>query len=159
MFCQGADWKPRRSLKEPGTCGACGAPLVGRNRWFCPSRRGAKDDCRDRYGINHFWTEARREALRRAGCVCAHCGVRGADAPNGFEVNHRVPREGRGYGPGCHHHQDGDPASQQGGLEVLCHECHVAETTRQIRDRHGLGPTKRSRLEDKLARWTAWARQ
>ncbi len=155
MYCQGADWKPRHSLKEPGTCGACGAPLVGRNHWFCPSRRGANDDCGHRYKINHFWTEARREALRRAGHRCkndhADEGELSPDHSSAREVNHVVPREGLGYGNGCHHHQD--------GLEVLCHKDHVAETTRQIRDRHGLGPTKSERLEAKLARWTAWARQ
>lgn len=155
LFCQGPDWKPRKSPKEPGTCGACGAPLVGRNRWFCPSRRNAKDDCRDRYGVNHFWSEARREALKRAGDRCIHDpareGERSLDHGGALEVNHIVPREGRGYGPGCQHHQD--------ELEVLCHADHVAETTRQIRDRHGLGPTKRQRLEDELARWVEWAKQ
>lgn len=40
-----------------------------------------------------------------------------------LEVNHRIPRNGRGYEPGCHHHQ--------AGLEVLCRSCHVAETRKQ----------------------------
>ena len=40
-----------------------------------------------------------------------------------LEVNHIVPRNGRGYTPGCHHHQ--------ANLEVLCRPCHVQETRRQ----------------------------
>lgn len=40
-----------------------------------------------------------------------------------LEVNHIVPRNGRGYEPGCHHHQ--------ANLEVLCRPCHVQETRRQ----------------------------
>lgn len=44
-----------------------------------------------------------------------------------LEVNHIVPREGRGYGWGCHHHLS--------NLETLCHPCHVAETTRQGTER------------------------
>lgn len=40
-----------------------------------------------------------------------------------LEVNHIVPREGRGYTKGCHHHQD--------NLETLCRPCHVDETRRQ----------------------------
>lgn len=40
-----------------------------------------------------------------------------------LEVNHIVPRNGRGYLPGCHHHQS--------NLEVLCRPCHVMETRRQ----------------------------
>ena len=152
-FCQGADWMPRESPKEPGTCGACGSTLQGRALWFCRAKPRDQDSCRLRYLRNHDWGYARREALRRAGHRCrvdpAHKGP--------LEVNHITPREGHGYGLGCHHHQE--PRDGAGGLEVLCHECHVAETMRQTRDRGGLRPTKRQRLEDQLARWTAWARQ
>lgn len=44
-----------------------------------------------------------------------------------LEVNHKVPREGRGYSFGCAHHQQ--------GLETLCRPCHVLETTAQRRER------------------------
>lgn len=54
-----------------------------------------------------------------------------------LEVNHKDPREGRGYHEGCHHHQD--------RLETLCHDCHVIETTRQGRER------RRRRAPDTLA--------
>jgi hypothetical protein len=152
-FCQGADWKPRKSPKGPGTCGACGRALQGRAIWFCKATRGDEDSCRLRYLRNHDWGYARTEALRRAHHQCR----RDATHKGKLEVNHVTPREGRGYGLGCHHHQEAGPDG--GGLEVLCHDCHLAETTRQIRDRHGLSPTKLRRLQSKFDRWTAWARQ
>ncbi|MDP3063781.1 MAG: HNH endonuclease [Chloroflexota bacterium] len=129
LICQGPDWKPRRSLKEPGTCGACGRPLMGRHRWFCPTPRGKADlpgeSCRDRYAVNHFWGEARAEALRRAGGKCSRCGeeVKSELPYGGLEVNHIVPRNGGGYGPGCWHHQD--------NLEPLCHQGHQEVTAAQ----------------------------
>lgn len=43
-----------------------------------------------------------------------------------LEVNHIVPREGRGYGNGCDHHLE--------NLETLCRPCHVDETRRQRLD-------------------------
>lgn len=50
--------------------------------------------------------------------------------PRGMEVNHKVPRAGRGYQQGCHHHL--------ADLELLCHPCHVIVTTEQIRERKGI---------------------
>lgn len=44
-----------------------------------------------------------------------------------LEVNHVEPRAGAGYGAGCWNHQT--------NLQVLCHPCHVAETTRQVNER------------------------
>lgn len=44
-----------------------------------------------------------------------------------LEVNHIIPREGRGYGAGCHHHL--------ANLEVLCHQCHLGVTNLQVRSR------------------------
>lgn len=134
-FCQGPDWHPRKSTKDPGTCGACGADLVGRNHWFCPSPFRS---CRVRYAANHFWGEARSAAIHRDEAKCQRCGTevpRGGKMLNGVnvgyaEVNHIEPRNGAGYAPGCHNHQD--------NLETLCHDCHVATTTQQIRERKRL---------------------
>lgn len=129
LYCQGADWKPRRSTKEAGTCGACGKPLVGRNKYFCRSAPGTYYEvgksCRANYAVNHFWGEARAEALRRAGGKCRKCGedVKSERLREGLEVNHIVPRNGGGYGPGCHHHQD--------NLEALCHQGHLEVTAAQ----------------------------
>jgi hypothetical protein len=45
-----------------------------------------------------------------------------------------MPRDGAGYGDGCHHHlspgENGD-----GGLEVLCHAHHAKVTAQQARER------------------------
>ncbi len=67
---------------------------------------------------------ARRRAKYR--CTVDGCTA----ARHDCEVNHRTPRVGEGYQPGCHHHQD--PAHDgSGGLEVLCHAHHVATTNAQ----------------------------
>ena len=147
-FCQGPEWKPRASTKVPGTCGACGTALVTRQHWFCPSPPGFRnpqgynpDSCRYLYLINHIWGYARDVAIKRDGGKCRRCGgdaeERTPYAGRGgrvlyhtivaAEVNHIVPREGAGYGNGCHNHQD--------GLETLCHKCHVETTTQQGRAR------------------------
>lgn len=139
-YCQGADWKPRKSTGLPGTCGACGEPLVGRTHWFCPTPRGEQygECCRARYARNHFWREARPAALKRDGLTCRRCGWIGT-AHGILEVHHVEPRNGRGYRNGCHHHQD--------NLVSLCHSCHVSATKRQR------GRMRRERDEAKLARW------
>ncbi|MDP3062931.1 MAG: HNH endonuclease [Chloroflexota bacterium] len=148
--CQGAEWKPRLSSKEPGTCGACGKPLVGRHRWFCPTPYGG-ESCRDTYAVNHFWSEARQEALRRAGGKCSRCGeeVKSERLRDGLEVHHIVPRDGGGYGPGCHHHQD--------NLEALCHSGHLEVTAEQRG--YGQEPTpeekRMRRLQKRQARFVA----
>lgn len=145
-FCQGADWKPRASTKVPGTCGACGADLVGRLRWFCPTPRGTRAyggdqavTCRDRYVWNHIWGEARQTRIARDKGTCQRCGggarvfVRAWGLQPGritwtaAEVNHIDPRNGAGYGNGCWNHQD--------NLETLCHACHVETTKQQGRER------------------------
>ena len=146
-FCQGPDWQPRHSLKEPGTCGACGKPLEGRHRWFCPTPYGKAhspgESCRANYAVNHFWDEARAEALRRTGGRCRKCGE------HAEEVNHIVPRSGGGYGPGCHHHQD--------NLEPLCRQGHLAVTAEQRG--YGRQPTpeekRMARLKKRQARYVA----
>jgi 5-methylcytosine-specific restriction endonuclease McrA len=111
----------------PGKCGWCAAALTGRRTRWC------SNECRDTYLGDHFWTWARAAAIDRARFgtweqglglpLCDQCGVP-TTAP---EVNHVVPRDGAGYGDGCHHHQT--------NLQVLCHSCHVAETVRQRRER------------------------
>ncbi|MDP3063940.1 MAG: HNH endonuclease, partial [Chloroflexota bacterium] len=147
LICQGPDWKPRRSTKEPGTCGACGKPLEGRNRWFCPTPRGKADlpgeSCRDRYAVNHFWNEARAEALRRAGGKCSQCGEQAE------EVHHIVARNGGGYGPGCHNHQD--------NLEALCHQGHLGVTAEQRGYGQELTPEEKRmrRLQKRQAQYVA----
>lgn len=40
-----------------------------------------------------------------------------------MEVNHIAPRNGGGYGTGCHNHLS--------NLETLCHLCHVQVTKNQ----------------------------
>ncbi len=56
--------------------------------------------------------------------------------PVKLEVNHIIPREGKGYGQGCHNHQE--------NLETLCHACHLQVTADQrafqkARDKDALG--------------------
>ena len=109
----------------PRTCDGCGVGLTGYARRWC------SEACSDRWWGNHAWGFARPFAIKRAGgyheATCDQCGKRvGWSA----EVNHVEPRNGAGYGAGCHHHQT--------NLQVLCHGCHVAETTRQTRERLGI---------------------
>jgi len=49
-------------------------------------------------------------------------------------VNHINPRNGAGYGPGCHHHLNPDQYGV-GGLEVLCHAHHAEVTAAQAKER------------------------
>lgn len=78
-----------------------------------------------------------------------HYRIRDRRASVLLEVNHIVPRNGAGYDQGCHHHLD--------LLETLCHPCHVAETTRQIRERRGLSPDgpPRARFATPIELWPA----
>jgi hypothetical protein len=141
---------------EPGHCMACGQKLTGRQKRWC-----GREECRGFYGRNHWWTMARNTAIRRVTVyeprrdvhpdavwdlgnplwtMCDQCGreIRSyteRDADGKYvrfvsdvpEVNHVEPRWGAGYGTGCWNHQT--------NLQVLCHECHVAETARQKRER------------------------
>jgi hypothetical protein len=59
--------------------------------------------------------------MARAEYRCQRCGA------HAHEVNHRAPLVGRGYHSGCVHHPD--------NLEALCHDCHTAETVRQLYER------------------------
>jgi len=124
-----------------------------------PTRRHTvwcSDECSTAFSENHFWTNARNAALRRDGWTCVHCiGLPVLRAPQRrefgwddrafdfaltafdaerarrrLEVNHVVPRVGRGYGFGCHHHL--------ANLETLCHEHHRIETSVQRDERRGV---------------------
>lgn len=96
-------------------CWLDGKPLPERRQRWC------SDACVKLWTDNHEWSAASFAVVKRDP-ACVQCG-----SANRPEVNHRDPRIGRGYHQGCHHHLD--------GLERLCHTCHVAETTRQARER------------------------
>lgn len=126
------------------TCYGCAGPLTGYARKWCSQA------CSDRWWTNHAWGFARPEAIRRSGGLSREAWNEGLPSPYEWwtcddcgghdgtpEVNHVEPRAGAGYGPGCHHHQT--------NLQVLCHACHVAETTRQTRERLGIPEGGRSR--------------
>jgi len=144
----------RRGAADPiGRCNWCGEPLpLTQKGAVSLTRRFDRATCSDRFWRNHGWSTARHFAVIRAklplaGSVarvdlldlieragggwllrprCERC----YRATFAIEVNHVSPRNGGGYGNGCHHHQT--------NLEPLCHACHVAETTRQIRERRGI---------------------
>jgi 5-methylcytosine-specific restriction endonuclease McrA len=98
----------------PGVCDRCGAELTGRRRRWCSKA------CENEWAAEHYWNAARNAAKRRDGqrCVREGCGL-----THTLEVNHIVPREGQGYGWGCHNHLS--------NLETLCHDHHVAVTNGQ----------------------------
>lgn len=106
-----------------GHCQWCdGAVPAGRRRVWC------QDACRRAWERNHLWRHARIHARKRAGYRCTRAGCEALRMD--VEVNHRTPRDGAGYGPGCHHHQDPDEHGR-GGLEALCHAHHVEVTNAQ----------------------------
>lgn len=122
----------------PGNCNWCNTPIptTGRRKVWC------KDGCRRLWERNHIWRRARIYARRRANYRCTRPGC---TAPRGdIEINHIEARNGGGYGPGCHHHQDPhlDPASGTltGGLEGLCHAHHVEVTNSQAAARRAARP-------------------
>lgn len=107
-----------------GVCDHCGTPLDGRRRRWC------SDTCARVEFNAHDWNQARRAAKKRDGYKCVTCG-RPDDVDDNYrsilEVNHIVPRVGKGYGMGCWNHLD--------NLETLCHDCHVKVTKQQAADR------------------------
>lgn len=111
-----------RQCKAKRMCFLCAGPLPPRRMWWCSDR------CVNLWTQNHEWSAASHAARRRDGGKCVRCGSDGGDAA--LEVNHKRPRNGRGYHQGCHHHQV--------RLETLCHPCHVIETTRQGRERRAV---------------------
>ena len=109
----------REQCRLARICWWCGKALTGRQIYWCGS--GAHRPCEGEWRQLHDWTTARPAAMARANGRCQRCGARA------HEVNHREPLVGRGYHSGCVHHPD--------NLEPLCHDCHVAETTKQLYDR------------------------
>lgn len=112
-----------------GHCNWCNNPIPaqGRRSVWC------RDQCRRQWERNHIWRHARTFARRRAKYYCTRpdCTAERRDV----EINHIDPRNGGGYGPGCHHHQDPsiNPATGnlRGGLESLCRAHHQAITSAQ----------------------------
>lgn len=113
-----------------GRCDRCGKELTGRQTRWCSYA------CSLEFRTNHDWNLARKAARRRDGERCVRCGARGGYYEGEFpdavwvpqlEVNHLVPRVGRGYGWGCHNHLD--------VLETLCHEDHILVTRQQVEER------------------------
>lgn len=103
---------------RPGRCGVCDVELPKGRRSWC-SR-----ECAEAFYSQHIWGFARPAVLKRDGYACRRCGGSGD-----LEVNHIIPRNGLGYGNGCHHHQD--------NLETLCRQCHTTVTISQRRARAG----------------------
>lgn len=79
-----------------------------------------------------MWRHARSAAKRRAKYFCERAGCEAARRD--CEVNHITPRNGDGYGPGCHHHLSPGPDGE-GGLEVLCRAHHAEVTATQASER------------------------
>ncbi|QBP29732.1 HNH endonuclease [Mycobacterium phage Typha] len=128
-------------VHTPKVCNRCGVALTGRRTQWCSKQ------CELVFRENHDWNLARRAARRRDGQRCVRCGsdgiprvfVAGQQVEVRFdtsawsrhhpllEVNHKTPREGRGYAWGCHHHLE--------GLETLCRPHHQVETRKQAAQR------------------------
>jgi len=123
-------------LGTEGFCdlATCAKPLPKRRRRWC------SDACSRFYTDaiygQHDWNLARHKAYLRDERKCVKCGAPETLIPaktkwgsprSSLEVNHIVPRNGAGYGRGCHHHLS--------NLETLCHPCHVQVTNAQRRDR------------------------
>lgn len=140
---------------EDGRCDNCGTALIGRRKRWCSDECGAAASTE--FSKHHDWNAARVCALIRDKYRCVRCGVGGKEEAAEIkalvnlhplnerdwpayrraaeqvrrrfrlEVNHIVPRNGRGYGRGCWNHLD--------NLETLCHPCHVGVTASQRRAR------------------------
>lgn len=122
-------WSTARELaviRSGGRCDLCAATpedievcQVCRRAWPCPV--GARDP--------DLWlTTPSNAAVHRPGPETRRSSwYSGTVSATQLEVNHVEPRNGAGYDKGCWNHQS--------NLQVLCHPCHVAETTRQIQER------------------------
>ncbi|MCU1352007.1 MAG: 67, gp67 [Acidimicrobiales bacterium] len=141
---------------DPGRCRWCDAPArpeaawcshpcedeYRRNHWWDQAREAAlvRDGSRCRHcGLGPAVPTTAKALLRalipmraiEAARLWQTPAWRALEQACQLEVNHLVPRLGRGYQAGCHHHLD--------NLETLCHRCHVAVTTQQQADRRAAG--------------------
>lgn len=130
-------------------CRWCNKQLQGRQRAWC-----SKAHMRA-FRLNHYYTKARAECVRRyskpCGCVgvrkhvvCARCGrCSGKIAVYGYkmECNHISPRNGDKSSISCLHHQD--------NLEMLCWECHQVCSAEQRHVRKTQGITCIGAIRDK----------
>ena len=123
-----------RSIKGLCWWKDCRRPLSKYKRHYCSNR------CATLFTINHSWGGTREWAIKFACGMCERCRRFIAEYERDYmsrtstpglvlEVNHIVPLNGAPRAKTCANHQM--------NLEVLCHDCHVAETTRQIRARKG----------------------
>lgn len=122
ISCPLGQWKG-----EPGRCQLCNTVIEStRRRTWCSNKCGRE------WQRNHIWRFARSAAKRRAKYRCQRLGC--TAERRDCEVNHINPRNGAGYGPGCHHHLNPDHHGV-GGLEVLCHAHHAEVTAAQAKER------------------------
>lgn len=148
MFCcRTPEWKP-----YCGQCGFCGKDLVNTG-YACRASKDVRPPHLDEYNKNHYWGQARFEALRRDEYKCVKCGwpegvdqsicpdcetpyvrprfettrwcipCRKSAGRGPLEVNHIIPRDGNKDDNSCFHHLE--------NLETLCHACHVDVTAEQ----------------------------
>ena len=111
---------PKLRAHIDGQCDRCGKQLPkGRRRWCSGKCAGW---AHREFSKHHDWGSARHYAKLRDKFRCVRCGSKSK-----VSVNHIVPRNGAGYGRGCHHHLE--------NLETLCQPCHVIETNRQRHER------------------------
>ena len=122
ISCPLGQWKGK-----PGWCQLCNTVIEStRRRTWCSNK------CAREWQRNHIWRFARSAAKRRAKYRCQRLGC--TAERRDCEVNHINPRNGAGYGPGCHHHLNPDRHGI-GGLEVLCHAHHAEVTAAQAKER------------------------
>lgn len=99
-----------RYTGQPGTCHWCGVGLhPSRERWCSTT-------CSNAYGLNHYWTKARRAALDRDSHRCRSCGA--SELAATLNVHHIEPCRGVRH-QSCAHHL--------ANLETLCERCHDLE--------------------------------
>ncbi len=127
-------WCDQPARPDQAWCGLRCEDGYRRNHWWDHARQAAivrDGSCCVRCGLGPDTPTVAKLVLRAlvpmgpvdAARLWRTPDFRALQAASSLEVNHRVPRRGRGYHAGCHHHLD--------GLETLCHRCHVAETNAQ----------------------------
>ena len=101
-------------------CATRGCPeLVERGSFHCPTHAPApwaRAQPRQHDVSRKVWERMRRQVIRRAGGRCERCGQPGRD------VNHKIPLA------------HGGP-TEMGDLELLCVDCHRADTAAIRRQR------------------------